>query len=45
MNHEHKQDDIAGGQALIEGVMMRHGNKVAAAVRRPDKEISPNPHI
>ena len=31
--------DIAGGQALIEGVMMRHGNKIAAAVRRPDKEI------
>ena len=39
MNHEHKTDDIAGGQALIEGVMMRHGNKIAAAVRRPDKEI------
>jgi uncharacterized protein YqhQ len=39
MNHGHKHDDIAGGQALIEGVMMRHGNKVAAAVRRPDKEI------
>jgi uncharacterized protein YqhQ len=39
MNHEHKADDIAGGQALIEGVMMRHGNKIAAAVRRPDKEI------
>ena len=32
-------DDIAGGQAIIEGVMMRHGNKIAAAVRRPDKEI------
>jgi len=32
-------EDIAGGQALIEGVMMRHGNKIAAAVRRPDKEI------
>ena len=39
MNHEHRNDDIAGGQALIEGVMMRHGNKIAAAVRRPDKEI------
>ncbi|HBI47622.1 MAG TPA: DUF1385 domain-containing protein [Smithella sp.] len=34
-----KPEDIAGGQALIEGVMMRHGNKIAAAVRRPDKEI------
>lgn len=32
-------EDIAGGQALLEGVMMRHGNKIAAAVRRPDKEI------
>jgi uncharacterized protein YqhQ len=39
MNHEYKHDDIAGGQALIEGVMMRHGNKIASAVRRPDKEI------
>lgn len=32
-------DDMAGGQAILEGVMMRHGNKLAAAVRRPDKEI------
>jgi len=32
-------EDIAGGQALIEGVMMRHGSKIAAAVRRPDGEI------
>jgi len=39
MEHEHKQEDIAGGQAIIEGVMMRHGNKIASAVRRPDKEI------
>jgi uncharacterized protein YqhQ len=39
MNHKHQNDDIAGGQAIIEGVMMRHGNKIAAAVRRPDKEI------
>ncbi len=39
MNNEHQKDDIAGGQAIIEGVMMRHGNKIAAAVRRPDKEI------
>ena len=34
-----KPEDTAGGQAIIEGVMMRHGNKIAAAVRRPDKEI------
>ncbi len=39
MNRELHKDDIAGGQAIIEGVMMRHGNKIAAAVRRPDKEI------
>jgi len=32
-------EDIAGGQALIEGVMMRRGSKIAAAVRRPDGEI------
>jgi uncharacterized protein YqhQ len=34
-----KHEDIAGGQAIIEGVMMRHGNKIAAAARRPDGEI------
>jgi uncharacterized protein YqhQ len=34
-----KPEDIAGGQALIEGVMMRHGNKITAAVRSPNKEI------
>ncbi len=34
-----KPEDIAGGQAILEGVMMRHGNKIAAAVRRPDKEL------
>lgn len=41
MSHNHKTDteDIAGGQAIIEGVMMRHGNRIAAAVRRPDGEI------
>ncbi|MCX7635645.1 MAG: DUF1385 domain-containing protein, partial [Syntrophales bacterium] len=33
-------EDIAGGQALIEGVMMRHGDRVAAAVRRPDGELA-----
>ena len=39
MLSEHKHEDIAGGQAIIEGVMMRHGNKIAAAVRRPDRQI------
>jgi len=39
MAEKPKPEDIAGGQALIEGVMMRHGNKIAAAVRKPDKEI------
>ena len=39
MNRKHVIEDIAGGQALIEGVMMRHENKIAAAVRRPDKQI------
>ena len=39
MANKPNPEDIAGGQALIEGVMMRHGNKIAAAVRRPDKEI------
>lgn len=39
MTTKPKPEDIAGGQALIEGVMMRHGNKIAAAVRRPDKEV------
>ena len=39
MTDKPKSEDIAGGQALLEGVMMRHGNKIAAAVRRPDKEI------
>ncbi|MFA5321270.1 MAG: DUF1385 domain-containing protein [Smithella sp.] len=39
MPNQHKHEDIAGGQAIIEGVMMRHDNKIAAAVRRPDNEI------
>ena len=29
-----------GGQALIEGVMMRSTDKYAICVRRPDKKIS-----
>jgi len=28
-----------GGQAVIEGVMMRHMNRLAIAVRKPDREI------
>ena len=32
-------EDIAGGQAVIEGVMMRHGNRIAVAVRTPAKDI------
>ena len=28
-----------GGQAVMEGIMMRHKDKYAVAVRRPDKEI------
>ena len=39
MSHKPEKEDIAGGQAIIEGVMMRHGNRIAAAVRRPDKQI------
>ncbi len=39
MHSKPKPEDIAGGQALIEGVMMRHGNKITAAVRNPNKEI------
>jgi uncharacterized protein YqhQ len=39
MPSQQKNEDIVGGQAILEGVMMRHGNKIAAAVRRPDREI------
>lgn len=28
-----------GGQAVVEGVMMRNNNKIAVAVRKPDKSI------
>jgi uncharacterized protein YqhQ len=37
-NKEQKKFD-AGGQALIEGVMMRSQNRVCMAVRKPDGEI------
>ncbi|MCX7981642.1 MAG: DUF1385 domain-containing protein [Syntrophales bacterium] len=36
---ERKKDDIAGGQALIEGVMMRQENRIASAVRAPSGDI------
>jgi uncharacterized protein YqhQ len=39
MNCKPNPEDIAGGQAIIEGVMMRHGDKIASAVRKPDGEI------
>jgi uncharacterized protein YqhQ len=29
-----------GGQAVLEGIMMRNGSKYAVAVRKPDKEIA-----
>ena len=29
-----------GGQAVMEGIMMRNQDKYAVAVRKPDKEIS-----
>ena len=28
-----------GGQAVIEGIMMKNGDKYAVAVRKPDKDI------
>ena len=28
-----------GGQAVMEGIMMRHGDVYSVAVRKPDKEI------
>ena len=28
-----------GGQAVLEGIMMRHGDDYAVAVRKPDGEI------
>ena len=29
-----------GGQAVMEGVMMRNGDKYAVAVRKPDNDIA-----
>ena len=31
-----------GGQAVMEGVMMRNGDRYAVAVRKPDHEIEVN---
>jgi len=39
-----EKDDTVGGQALIEGVMMRGKGKVAWAVRRPDGGITVESH-
>ena len=39
MTGKPSSEDIVGGQAVIEGVMMRRGNKFATAVRKPDREI------
>lgn len=39
-NNKPVPEDVAGGQAIIEGVMMRYGNKIASAVRKPDQEIA-----
>lgn len=33
------QPSRIGGQAVLEGIMMKHGDKYAVAVRKPDKEI------
>lgn len=38
MAKQAKQPSI-GGQAVIEGVLMKNGNKIAIAVRGPDKKI------
>ncbi len=35
-----KKCAAVGGQAVIEGVLMKNGPKIAIAVRRPDKKIS-----
>jgi uncharacterized protein YqhQ len=40
INRKPNPEAVAGGQAIIEGVMMRYGNKIASAVRKPDGEIA-----
>jgi uncharacterized protein YqhQ len=40
MSDKPRSEDVVGGQAVLEGVMMRHGNKIATAVRKPDKTIT-----
>ena len=43
MNKERKKEEknctYIGGQAVMEGVMMRNGSKYAIAVRKPDQTI------
>lgn len=39
MNNKEQHITSIGGQAIIEGVMMRGPHKTAMAVRKPDKEI------
>ncbi len=39
MDNERKRPTAIGGQAVIEGVMMRNGDKYVTAVRTPDKKI------
>lgn len=44
MNSEKKEDLLVGGQAVIEGVMMRVKNKVNMAVKTPTDEIIQEKH-
>ncbi len=34
-----KPEDVVGGQAVLDGIMMRRGNNIAVAVRKPDGRI------
>ena len=36
---EHMRSSNIGGQAVIEGIMMRHKDEYAIAVRKPNGEI------
>ena len=40
-----KTELMVGGQAVIEGVMMRTGDEYAIAVRKPNKKIIVKKHI
>ena len=37
--YENMKSSNIGGQAVMEGIMMRHKDKYSIAVRRPDGEI------